>query len=354
MIRSGRTAALLLLIAWAAPRPASAQPGPAGEAPGVVAAIPGSAPARAVLVGPSGELYLPSDAPDTPEDTGVTWRRHAAGGVAVDVQAAMSPKPGEYIVAGAHTPLYRSIDDIWRVLPLSQRGPVLLSATGGAIALAVGPHLHVFKAGTFQRVARARARPVALWASSSDRLYVARQGGGLDKWHNRRWSAIRLPLAEGDEILALAGHPGRALYALAQSGAVLDVGASKADELRRPPELEALTAHAMTVAADGTLWLAGMAAPADPAAPTGTLVLASRAAKAESIALVSSSAPPELAAGDRVTVLIAGTDGALLVATRAGRVLLRDPSGRWRKGRIETAPPPAKSTPATAAPARTR
>ena len=355
----GCSLALCLAPAWAHADDAGAN-GVRSSGPSIGAAIPGATLAETILVGPSGQLYRPAGER--------RWQRSTAGGVAVDVHSAARLSSGRLMVAGKRSPLYRFESDAWHAHHLSQRGPVLLTAAGGVPILAVGRHLMQWRDGSWQRMAQSRGRLSAVWASSPDRVYAALTRGVLDKWNKGSWQRLQSPLAKGEAVVRFAGRPGRKLYAFSERGAVLDVGARRARAIPVAEELRGLEIHAATVARDGTLWVVGVTRPAqpateaDPAAPDPAVaptppaparaVLARRPSRGnQPLALAEPLAGID--ANDRISILLTDDTGSLLVATRAGRIHIRDDSGAWTQGQLAETLPTRTPAP-SASPARTR
>jgi hypothetical protein len=343
--RGRRAAVACLAVAACAPAPAGA--GEAAAPVEIVAAIPPEAggAAGAVLIGRAGQIYQPV-APGR-------WQRRAAGGVAIDLRAAVRARPrtDEVIAVGESTPLYRFASGAWRAEPLTNRGPAALSTTGLA-ALAVGRHVYTLDpaTGAWQRRASAARQVTAAWAASPTYVVVATADGGIARWEGRRFAPVRSPLPAGTALAALVGASPSALYGRAGTGAWLRIDRASAALLSPARELAGFEEHASGVGPDGRLWLAGTV-PATDGARRAVLARADR----DQILPAGDLAP--LAPGDRLAVLVgAPASGELLVATRAGAVRMRDKKGTWSEGAASAALPPAPTRPGAVsrAPARTR
>lgn len=306
---------------------------------GITAAASGQTVAQATLVGASGQVY-------GPQEPG-TWTRTSLGGVAILVErAAMSPD-GQLFVAGSQTPIYRFDQDTWHVQTLPNRGSVVMP-TSGAMALAIDRHVYAWNQGSWKRVAGAESRVVALWAESKDRMYAALRSGVLVRLSGGTWTSIRHPLARGDAISLIVGWPGKRIYAIARSGAVLALASGRARLVARAQTLAELEPQAATVQADGTLWVAGMARVADSTEPAFVL------ARMQDSTLELVEPLSWIAPGDRVTLLLGDSSGAFLIATRRGLLRYREAHGAWKSGTMHTDLPASMRQEPALGPARTR
>src|SRR5262245_48954198 len=124
-------------LALAAPGAARGDSGFPVEIVGAVA--PEGGKGSLVLIGRSGQLYAAG--------ADRVWRRKAAGGVAIDVRAAVrSPtRPAEVIATGDEAPPFRFSGAAWSADMVGNRGPTALGRSGGVPALAVGRHVYTLE-----------------------------------------------------------------------------------------------------------------------------------------------------------------------------------------------------------------
>lgn len=343
---------------------AANQPSADRPAVSIVAAIDRGSVEQAILVGPSGQLYRP--------DGSGLWHRQVAGGVAADVRAALSPSPDQVFVAGERSPLYRLTQGRWDALHSTRRGRITAASDGGVPVLVVGRHLHIWRDGAWAAIAQARARVRAVWASSPTRVYVSLANGAMDKWSKGRW--IRTPTPSGSLLGdgRFVGRSGKKLFMLADTGAILEVGARRAVAVALAADLSGvLSAHAGAVDSAGDLWIVGTYGPgagsasadgtdAEPAATRDSdtaaerMVLLHYPADGKGRALSLVEPLPMVDASDVVTVLVRDDAGAMLLCTRGGQVHVRSASGAWSPARIATAVPDKQFRSRSVRPARTR
>jgi hypothetical protein len=313
----------------------------------IIAALPpapGAGLGTAVLVGRSGQLYHPV-APGR-------WQRRAAGGVAVDLVAAVRAQPGsdEVIAIGADAPPFRFGAGAWRAEPLANRGPALLSADGPLAVLSIGRHIYTLEDGQWQRRASASQRVTAAWAASATALIVATADGGLARWNGRRFTPVRAPLPADESIVALVGASPAAVFGRAETGAWIRIDRGGTAQIAPAQELAGFEEHAWALGPDASLLLAGTV-PAQGGARRPIL------ARADRNRFVVAGDLPALPAGHRVAVLLGhAPTGEILIATRAGAVRVRDRRGVWREGSASGVlpAPPARPGARSGAPARTR
>lgn len=147
---------------------------------------------RAVLVGPSGQVYEPD---------GGRWVRRAEGGVAADVGGA-ARAGGELVVAGIATPLYRRDGSTWFALRLGQEGRTVLGA-GPTPAVAIGKQVFVHAKGrTWTRVGALPGAARAVWASG--KTVWAATDLGVFRLKGRAFVKAGPPV---DAIVGAAGVP---------------------------------------------------------------------------------------------------------------------------------------------------
>ncbi len=290
----------------------------------VVAVVPsaGGATASARLIGSSGQIYEPTD--------GATWRRKVAGGVAGDVTGAVADSRGILYAVADEAPIFRFERGTWNAHPLPNRGSTVLASHGGIPALAIGRHVYTLRGTRWVRWMAAPGRIVALWGSSTHRVYVADADGKLAVGDGRKWHTVSHALARDDRIVAMAGVPGKELYAIAASGAILSVGSTQAPPVTAGPNLQgfrpALACPDLRPGMSGVLLLGEI--PGPEAAPKTVLV------RAAGGSLTQLEVLPGPAPGDRFAAIYAGPDGELLLVSRRGELRLRAADGTWREGRV--------------------
>lgn len=143
---------------------------------------------KAVLVGPSGQVYEP--------DQG-DWVRRRGGGVAADVSGA-AIAGGELVVAGRAMPMYRRTGDTWYALRLGEDG-LTRFGTGPTPALVIRRQVFVHTKGrTWTRLGTLPGKvATALWASGKN-VWIA-DGGGVYRLKGKAF------VRAGDPVDALAG-----------------------------------------------------------------------------------------------------------------------------------------------------
>lgn len=332
---------------------APARANPAQDDLHVVAAVPvpDGATAATRLIGSSGQIYEPTD--------GTIWRRKVAGGVAADVTGAVADGPGILYAVADEAPIFRFARGSWHAHPLPNRGSTVLSPYGGIPTLGISRHVYTLRGARWVRWLAAPGRIAALWGSSTHRVYVADRDGKLYVGDGRKWRAVPHGLARDDRIVAMTGIPGKELYAIAASGAILEVGSTNAPAVSVGPELQgfrpALACPDLRPGMSGVLLLGTKPAPepgpdAGPAAAPSTVLARAAGGKLTQLEVLSGPAP-----GDRFTAIYAGRDGELLLASLRGEVRLRATDGSWREGRVSgEVPEGATGSHAEAAPAHTR
>lgn len=336
---------------------------PASRSPEVAGTLYDAAGgARAGFFGASGELY------DAEGLRPPRYVRRAAGGVAARVRGAVSAEGDLVFAVGDRTPLFRREGGVWYTHELPDHGRAALATGGSTTALAVGEVLYALRGGDWRRIGRGPGAARALWVGDDDRYYVATRDGDLYQGREGSFREIDHPLDEDDPISALLGVPGEALFAVAESGAVLRVGPRRAREITVPPGVAVEDAEATGYLADGT---PALVAPADATASeraavddgaggdggadsgerargagTPRVIVALRGDRGRVAAEL-----PALAEGDR-WVAFAAARGATAIASRGGRVAA-DPEGAWIVGEVDPEPRRAPEPPANApAPAR--
>jgi len=303
--------------------------------------------ASAVLVGRSGQLYYPVATSG--------WQRRGAGGVTVDLSAAVRSRGGsasgdDVLAVGLATPPFRFQNGAWRAEPLPARGPAALTATGAMPVLAVGRHIHILDAGEWVRRVSAPRQVTAAWAAGPRALVVATSDGALARWDGRRLTSLRTPLPAGDPIVHLVGASPAALFGRGRSGSWIRIDRASCALLSRAPELPDFEEQAAGLGPDGALWLGGTVTGSGGARRA---VLS----RSERNRLVLAAELPALAPGDRVAVILGhAPTGELLVATRGGAVRVRNKQGTWAESAASGALPTLTSRggPASGGPARTR
>lgn len=328
-----------LARAWVPPRRLGDQSAAGSRPPEVAAAVPGKG---VVFVGRSGQIYRPAGA-------GV-WRRAEPGGVSVNLVGAVRGSDGAIVGVATHTPLFTWEDGAWRVAFLPGHGPLALARGGGPVAVAVGRVVYLLDGARWRRIAVARRRITALWASSPRRVYVVTAGGHLARGHGRSWRPIRAHLVRGDAVAFLAGLPGHTLCAVSRKGRVLSVRSRAAVPMAIPHPLSSLDVQAGGATASAVL-LAGVGdvGGASGGARHGVLVRA----KGGALRVVADVGA--LANGDRFVAVVRGAAGDAVAVTRDGRVFTVHKGGEVVAGRVRSAlPAAALRTFAGRGPARTR
>ena len=298
--------------------------------------------AAALLVGRSGQIYVPAGAG--------LWRRREAGGIAADVTAVIRRpgRPAEVIAVGSAAPPYRYAGGTWRGEPLSNRGRVVMSATGPVPALAVGRHLYTWERDAWIRRAAGPARTTAIWAASATSLLVAGADGTLARIDRGRSTPVRTGLPVDDPIVLLLGAAPAQVYGRTQSGAWLRIDRAGTARVTLAQELTGFEEQAAGLGPDGALWLAG-SVPADAGARRTLL------AHADRNRLLAADALAAPADGDRYAVVWGHpATGELLVATRTGALRLRAKDGTWTEGRVSGELPAQPTARRGAGPARAR
>jgi hypothetical protein len=341
---SSRPLLALAAAALAAPSLIAAETLPEVDVAGVVSGT--GSDEGLWLFGRSGQVYVPGD-----EDG--QWRRRELGGVATEVGAILRAGSGVLFAAGDSAPLFRRERGVWYAHPLPNRGRASVSQ-GGAAALGIGRHVYVLEADGWKRQGQAPDDIAALWARDSNHFVVATRTGGLYRSDGRRFEAIEQPLDDGDHITGLYGRSGGELYAIAASGAVLQVGAQRAREARFPAALEGARIDAAGYMPDGSPAIA--MAVAAPAAEAGEGRVSAASAERTALVVLRGGALtlvdwlPPLAAGDRIAAIGAHA-GAAIVASRRGVVAIRSGDG-WRDGHVSAALPADSPPRRGAGPAR--
>jgi hypothetical protein len=320
---------------------ASGEVAPPVDLAGVVAAAGDDAP---IFFGGSGQIYQLAGQE--------TWRRGALGGVATRVAGIVKARSGALFAVGDSTPLYRRVGGVWYTHELANRGASSIALGGGVAALGVGPHVYLLDGDEWKRRGRAPDEIAAIWASDPHRIYLATRAGELHRGDGRNFRPIAHGLDDDDRITGLVGQTGQELYAIAASGAVLQVGGQRAREASVPAELGDRRIDAAGYLPDGTPAIAVAIPPAGESGEDGDAMEHRAALVAlRGGALTVEAWLPPLASGDRIAA-IGSRDGASVIATQHGTVAIRD-GDTWRAGRVSTDfPPPARRAGDGSRPAR--
>ena len=324
------------LVGVAAPATAHAQGFPVE----LVAAVgPEGGKGSAVLVGRAGQIYVAG--------ADRVWRRKAAGGVSVDVRAAVrSPtRPAEVIAVSDQAPPFRFSGAAWSAEMVGNRGPTALGRGGGVPALAVGRHVYTLEKDAWVRRVSATKVATAVWALSDRSILIATSDGALARWDGRRLAPIKTGLAAGDPIVLLLGSLPRLVWGKSKAGRWIRVNGASVAQVAFDRALDGFDEHATGVGGDGALLLAGTV----PAAGGGKKPVLARADQNRIAPWQDLWAPAE---GDRFAV-VAAQGAELLVASRAGSVRGRGAAGAWVEGRVSGEPPPLPKA-RRAPPARSR
>ncbi len=288
----------------------------AARADAIAALAPADDVRRAVVVGPSCQVWEP--------DGAGTWTRRAAGGCAADVHGAVLAG-GSLVVVGRSVPLFRRDGGLWHALRLGERGRTVLGA-GPRPSLAIGRLVFVWAGGTWKRVGRAPANVTALWAASDSQVLAVADGLLL---HLAGGALTPVPGAPPPPVVRFGGDRP---WAITADGGAYDVTARRVHRPTRGGE--ALTISAIASTAD-TAWALGTTAAGWALARfhKGTW---------------SEEAAPPLAAGDAVVAIVVDRRGALLVATARGDLHLREPGQAWTAGTRALALPTGATGPGPA------
>jgi hypothetical protein len=322
---------LLLLLLLLLPLPASAQ----SPYPVHIVAILDDA----TLLGSSGQLYHRS--------ADGSFRRTVAGGLSATLRGAVRGPGDTIIAAGSWAPAFRHEGGVWHARPLPNRGELGAPQPGSSPALVVGRQVYLLdKGGRWKRIAGAPRPMPVIWASGSNRMWVADNQGGLYRSTGGGFAPVRAGLAAGDTIVAMAG-PGEAeLYALSATGALLALRPGAAAPVAIPPELAGLRIDAVGVAPEHVL-VAGAVIGAGGERP-----VLLRAVKGK--LQVEGDLPP-LPGGDRVAAVRGTAAGEVLVAGSRGHLLVRRSPTAWTQATVSgDLPPAARRSFPHARPAHTR
>lgn len=286
-----------------------------------------------MLVGRSGELYLPGD--------GGTWRRAHAGGIAEDVRLVVRGADGVIWAVGRRAPLFVYRKGVWHTERLSARGRVRVGGPGSAPALAVQRWVFVFDGSSWQRTMRTPPSVAVLWVSSAKRAYIVEDSGVVLRGDGKTWTPIELALAEGDRVAELAGVAGRSLYAFTEQGAIFSIGATAAKAVAVPAELAGFAPSAACSDGKRRVAVVGRAG--------GGFVMA----VLEGDAIRRDAGLADLADGDYYSVCRLGPDGSVLVSSSRGVVRMRSADGIWSDGSVSVELPASADRPRRP-PARSR
>lgn len=313
----------------ASPVPAAAE---RRAPPHIAAVVPGPELESAVLLGRSGQIYEPNG------EGG--WRRRERGGVGCAVQAALRLS-GELWAVCSRAPLFHHSGGAWSAAPLANRGPS--RATGGLAVVSIGRHIYVWKGSGWVRDSSAPGLIVALHAETPTRMVAITVRGALLRRSGSSWrTVLAAPRRdEGDPPAQLLGSD-RHTYAISRAGVLSLVGARGLAPVKLPDGVASLRVEASGSGAGGAVIVAGAALGGAEPRPVLATLTGSR--------LELGDAPP-LPAGDGASAVHA-QGGKLLVATRAGRVYVRDAAGAWSERPVSAAPPPGPTPRAASRPAR--
>ncbi len=286
------------------------------------------------LVGKSGELYEPA--------ADLAWQRGSAGGVSTDVLALYPSGTSDFFAVGSRAPLFRRRAGVWSAFHLGNRGRAAVSS-GPAPIIAVGRHLYELTGSSWMRIASAKGKVRALFASRPNQIYLVTTRGQLYVGR-KSWRKLSIKLGADDEIRSIVGVPGKQTVALTKKNKLYLLQKKGAKLLTLGPELRGLKIHAMGVAAN-TVLLAGQLG---SGATAKTLLV-----KVEKNTASAAGELWPLQPGDRFALLYEDPQNRLLVASHQGQLRLREKNGRWRNGEVDIAPPPppenfTKSGPALA------
>lgn len=276
----------------------------------VLAALaPASDVRRAVAIGPAGQLYEP--------DGHGAWTRHRAGSVADDLVAAT--QAGAIVIAGAKSgPPYKLTADAWTAIDLGPHAKAIVGAGTRAVA-AVGRSVFALDHQAPTKLPDAPAPVLALAAGSAG--VVAQTDGGVDRLDGHGWKPIQ-------------GAPHGIVALVSERWALVEHGAF---DLRSLKTVAWPTGSHVAVATTIGAALVAVAA-------TGKAIelVSLRADKLDREAIPLD--PPAVVVG-----VVADAAGRVVVATRDGRLALRD-HGKWTIATVRDelpqprpGPPPATS-----------
>ena len=308
----------------------------------VAAVAPEGGQGGPVLVGRSGQLYAPG--------ADRVWRRKGAGGVALDVRAALriptSASAGAVIAIGDQAPAFRFTGTAWKADLVGNRGSMSLSRGGGVPALAVSRHVYTLEKDAWVRRTSAAKVVTAVWAASATAILIATSDGALARWDGKRLTPVKTGLPATDPIALLLGVQPRQVFARSKSGRWIRIAGASAAAVSIARELDGFEEHAAAIGSDGALLLAGTVG----AAGGGKKSVLARAQQNRVAPWQDLAA---LADGDRFAAVFA-SGGELTVASRGGAVQVRAAAGSWSAGRVAGDLPPLPSRRRRAGPARSR
>jgi hypothetical protein len=292
------------------------------SAPTIAAVVaPADDVRKAVLVGPSGQVWEP--------DGAGTWTRRTGGGVAADVRGATLAGVN-LVVAGKATPFYRRADDRWNAMRLGERGRTQIGR-GPRASVSIGRLVFVWTGTSWKRIGAAPGTVTALWSAGETKVVLATDAG-LFRLMGGAFRPVPLPAGTA-AISALDGAAGT--WAVTADGAAIDTTTRR---VHRPT----VGGQPMTVALVTT---AG-----DSAWALGTTAAGPALARQRKGAWSDAPAPP-LSPDDPPIALAADTAGAVLVVTRGGVIHLAGTDGTWINGSRTQSLPVVTSGPG---PARAR
>lgn len=282
----------------------------------------GAKPKDAVLVGAAGELWTRD---------GTRWLRREKGGVAATLVAARGPSVTEVWGLGAAVPPYHHDGTTWSARPLRGGASAALSV-GGLLAVAAGRRVHVrasadAKWTELPLTAKGTEPAVSVWAGGVRDVLLVTADGALLRFDGK-WK----PIATTSRITLLLAGPTGPVYAAPEGGGVVRVDKATVKALAVDTALGAAFAPRLAAAGGKTLYLIGDTTIDGKAGRVLAKIVGSKVELVEAL-------PDLTASGDVPVALIAGADGAVIVASRAGSVLVRDAAGGWTTEIADPAPP---------------
>jgi len=272
------------------------------------------------LMGPSGQIYAAVNGDP------LRWRRVGLGGIASTVSFAGNHN-GSVFAAGKRTPIYVLKSGVWHAKPLPNRGRASLSSGGRIGAASVGRQVYTLHGTQWRRFGKTRGRVTAVFATSATTVYASNTAGRLRRGRKAgktaSWSALRTRLPRGDFVVKLIAGAGKQLFAISQQGALLRIRGTRASRVTGAQGLRGMVVHALSSGPTST-YVAGRLS-------NGTNVVA----RLDKGRLAHAAPVPGMGRRDRVATLIQDAQGRLVVATRAGRLVVRDQKNSWQAGTIE-------------------
>jgi hypothetical protein len=302
-VRAGILAAIAASVGPLVPHPACA------GASVVAAVAPSSSDVRkAVVVGPTGQVYEPTGKGE--------WVRRRAGGIAGLVTGAASAA-GIAIVEVRNAPPFKLVAGAWTAITLSPKARATLGA-GTRVIAATGKAVFALDRGDAKQLADLPARISAIGASAKHAVALTDKGVFELTGAATAWRAIK-KLPKRITLRGLISDR----YASTDRG-VLDLTTMKSTAWPAGVRVDEIAAAGTTIVA--------LAATGARAKPLELVVLTGKPAARGKPAVVREPTPFDGSAD--VVALVIDDDRRVLLATRDGRIALRaagawDGAGSW-------------------------